>query len=443
MYSKVFEWRPGYDQNLILKNIRELRKESPTGVAFEATKLGMWFSILKTAITPCPTMGLSFDTAERLKRSCLRKAIFDGGAHCLNGDKFLNYCDRIFNKFTSSDPKNYLIYFEITYSGPPLFRQLKNEWAVVKWAPSPNSTFMRTAIKARQRLLTDHSNDYDLNKNSLSPILVEVNAHKIPQAFDQANDSIDLVRGILNLVANLQMLPRIENLSNSPHAINRVRIGPAHTLHSEDGTLATPLYWYEPFWSHRVQPLRFSNDPKVVRAMVKNEWKRIHFHRLSRHLRHSIIRYCRALDQHDPNLSLLNIWSAIEFTIGSQNSRHDTIVRRLERIYSDRTEARQVLLHLRHLRNDSAHSGTRIDGEDSSYILYHGEQVLNDLISFLLNDGKFLIHAGEIAEFLDLADSNTELDDSRSKLERRAILIKNAKLFGPNRPFYFQLARHG
>jgi hypothetical protein len=74
--------------------------------------------------------------------------------------------------------------------------------------------------------------------------LAKVSARTPSAAFEEGQQSIDLLRGLWNYLLNFGTFPLFP--VDIPMAINRILPAPLHTLHASDGSLMPDVFWYEP-----------------------------------------------------------------------------------------------------------------------------------------------------------------------------------------------------
>ena len=113
----------------------------------------------------------------------------------------------------------------------------------------------------------------------------------------------------------------------------------------------------------------------------------------------NLLAYCRALDLHEADASLLGLWQVLEKLMGTD--RYDDLIDRLARIFRDHADARLIANHVRLRRNQTVHT-TRSISEEADAILLQAETMAGQaLFFFLRNAGKFR-NLAEIHSFLDL-----------------------------------------
>lgn len=196
----------------------------------------------------------------------------------------------------------------------------------------------------------------------------------------------------------------------APHAVNKFRRGPFHSIHHPDGSLATETFWYEPRWEHKTPSVKFK-DPPDYRRSIQRWWRMLQCSPMRDFISDTLLRYCRALDLHEADAALLGIWQVLEKLMGTD--RYDLLIDRLVRIFRDHADARLIAGHIRLRRNQTVHSAHSISREADA-ILAQAETLASQAIFFYLkNAGKFQsLH--EIHDFLDLP-----LDQERLKRNQK------------------------
>ena len=201
-----------------------------------------------------------------------------------------------------------------------------------------------------------------------------------------------------------------------PHAFNRFRVGPYRTVHKPDGTLATETFWYEHRWLHETPLVKF-DKVKKFRSNLQKWWAKLQQNPLKPHIKQGLLRYCRALDLHDPEPSLTEMWGALETLTGTQREKGDLTVHRTVQLFIGRDEARQVANHIRVRRNSTVHAARTLYQHEADAILVHAETLASRVLFFCLEEGKRFTDRSEFYNFLDL-----KLD--AAKLKRTMALSK-------------------
>jgi hypothetical protein len=252
---KQFEWQRGFNRNLILGKLKEARKSD--GRSFDAGDYEFWLPVLSSAIG-------SNREAEPLKAKCISASLSDPSLKLNDPDAFIIRCEQEFEKLSQRKLTKFVLYTTVTYAGPKLIEWIADDNARIYWQPSLRGDFLRKARKAQEvQEFHRKANKVAAEDDALCPILVHVSAFDAFDAFERANDYIDRFRGMLNLLINSgNSINPFARLS-APHAVNRFRRGPFHSIHHPDGSLATETFWYEPRWAHNAPSVKFG-DPRIT-----------------------------------------------------------------------------------------------------------------------------------------------------------------------------------
>ena len=231
----------------------------------------------------------------------------------------------------------------------------------------------------------------------------------------KALDCLDLLRAFWNFYWNLRHPYR---MSSDPHPVNSILRGPFHTIHTDDGMLATEEFYYE----------QYKTKPPVPERRVATEWPKFHKFEtdLRRRLRQipyrdqlerSLRFYVRALDQSDYDQAFVGLWTTLELLTDTPMARYDVTVKRAAFVWEAHDYHQSVLSYLRQLRNITVHSDEF--GQDGESSVYQLKQYVEQLFKFhLFNRFRF----GSIAEACALLD----MPAGREELKGRVRLAQNA-----------------
>jgi len=253
---------------------------------------------------------------------------------------------------------------------------------------------------------------------------VHVNAYNIEHANEQAGNAIDKVRGLLNLIVNNSRMINPFARLTKPHAINKFRLGPYRTLHHPDGSLAAKMFWYEPRWSHEIESAKFKGDTNATNKSILKWWNMAVKNQLAPHISEGLLRYCRALDQHDTGAALLDLWSTLEFLTVTQNEKYDVTVSRIVRLFKDHNDARQIANHLKLRRNSTVHAAKNFDADEADVILLQAELLVSQALFFYMRYGNKFHNSGELVKFLNLTTDQDALKRDR-KIESLFLKYQN------------------
>jgi hypothetical protein len=195
---------------------------------------------------------------------------------------------------------------------------------------------------------------HDPNPKGYTAVVVSVQTRSPQEAFDRAMEELDYIRGLWNFAAN--RASREVFSSGVQRPINLFCLGQVHTLHDSAGKNAVESYWYNTGFVHYV-PIPGSNWG-IAKARGKKLRRLVSTSNYPADLRRIFIRYARALDGADYEVSFIKLWSLLEFLTDCGDGRYDALVRRCAFLFKEPEYQRQILQHLRERRNLFVHTAT-------------------------------------------------------------------------------------
>lgn len=278
---------------------------------------------------------------------------------------------------------------------------------------------VQAARQHRAKLYSDakFSLGFDLPTQYMD-VSVTVKARSPFEGAQHALDAIDLARATWNLALNRGKGWRIS--SGRPRPVNDILLCPFHTMHNEDGSLATESWWYDPGYSGPAQP--FTDRAKIDRLFTfsKKIRTRLSQSAYSDDLANALVRYVRALDAADLNDSFLRLWSILEFLTDSAFDPYKVAVRRAAFMFAERDYSVQVLTHLMNHRNRFVHAGTDTDEIES--LVYLLKRYVDALLMFHIGNSFNFESRASAAVFMDLPPSKLQIDE-------RIRRLRNARKF--------------
>lgn len=242
--------------------------------------------------------------------------------------------------------------------------------------------------------------------DELCCVRVRVKTRTIRAATEKALWSLDLVRGFWNYSYN-QLTRMRYAVGGREQPVNAILLGPIHTLHHINGSLATENYWYELDFS---QHTKVFNIEKHWPAIVN--WTTYIRHRLqligySEEICSLFVRYTRALDTVNHSVAFNKLWSVLEHLTGSVGNYDQLISRTIFLVKPDeRAYLCLVLEHLRDIRNGFVHDDKA--RRDTSQYVYQLKWFVEILFKYHLHYGKSHKTLKTACSFLDLPkDVNT------------------------------------
>lgn len=210
--------------------------------------------------------------------------------------------------------------------------------------------------------------------------------------------------------------------------MNKILLGPTHTLHSVTGQLATQLWWQPlsyPAYFSSLNISQYSEEVFQFESFIRTRLKQSKY---KEQIEAAMIQYVEALDDINPNNSFLALWSLLERLTGTGiNDGHNVTVKRAAFLYEEAEYHTQILNHLRIQRNYSVHSGTTTT--ESEVILFQLKRYVEELIKFhILNKWGFMSFE-EAAMLLGKPTSRDELIQSETSMQENIEQTKkNIKL---------------
>ena len=256
-------------------------------------------------------------------------------------------------------------------------------------------------------------------------VKVATKGRSIHEAADNALNALNLLRGLWSLFATFgSWSMNVGQMSRKPLGV--IHTGPIHTLHNCTGKLVENIYWYDPDFT-KDRPI-FSGNEKWAKIENKRQsaMKRLAVHDYRQELEELLIRYAVALDQMNPDLAFLQMWSILEKITDTIGANYDETIRRTVWLYSkeSRLIARDRLESLRYQRNQYVHSGkTTNHGDQIAYLIK--DFIDPHLLKLIVNPFKIRSFA-EYGEFLAMPTDLAALEERRRKLVRAIRMQREA-----------------
>jgi hypothetical protein len=233
--------------------------------------------------------------------------------------------------------------------------------------------------------------------NNYSFIRLKIQERNKFSATQTAFDRLDLARSIWNLCLNGGKIPIIWE-SNRP--LNRISLGPFHTLHNQDGSSATEdTIWYDPNYNKPAKPEHFLDIQKTIRPFERKIIPKINNSPYSKTIKDFLIRYNRALDQPILENCFLQLWSLLESLTASSgtNSNNKNVVDRIAFLSAEPQYEREILDAMREKRNIIVHQSTK---DEIHTLAFQAKFFAEKMLFFHINNSKKFSCLEEAGEFL-------------------------------------------
>lgn len=252
--------------------------------------------------------------------------------------------------------------------------------------------------------------------SNYSSIVAKVLARTPNDAISIAIDDLDYIRGILSFFANPGMSMSF-NL-NKRKSINKIRLGGLHSVHDSTGEIASQQFWYESDYEPHPPFIFPSENIKLIRMKIRKIIKRIEQMKGGAKLRDGIIRYVRALDEHNKDHVIIKLWGALEATAG-EGDKSELIIRRCSYIFKEQELVKQILEVAKIYRNRNVHGD--FSSNTADLLVYKLQTIFTHLILFYIGS----------KDLVSLTEANSFLDSplAAGDLERKIFLLKKAVKF--------------
>lgn len=399
-------WKKQFDPSQLAQYIEENRTVDGSGrVSFEPFRFTEHEVLLYSMLEFADSIP-EVDARRMVHQAILKTA--EKGAVTANA--LLAAVNRLEKDYSARPLERYVMITSLSLGQFASLRRCRFGNTIIIFEPSAPPRYQRAASHltalARETLFADPPTDYLSTR-------VHVSARSEFQAAQEALETLDLARGIWNWFYNSRQLVRISGGRRSP--VNKIVLGPVHTLHRPTGKLATETWWYE---SGYCGPVRVHNPSVDLESMYKflaRVRKRLAQCQYRQITEEAIVRYTRALDLQDWEAAFLKLWSVLELLTDSSRERSEVTVRRTAFIFEDRQSALEVLKHLRDYRNRFVHA----DVSDSRIetCLYQLKNFIEALLSFHLRSKYRFESIEEVARFLDLPSDRLTLESGLTMLK--------------------------
>lgn len=406
IYTKWKDYKRNLKPEIILEKIEKEKKTQPDGsVSFDL------FEYQNNASSLYSMIEFPENSISTKNISLLKQAIdISAKAGIINKDTVLQELNKLF-ELEALKPTiiyNILTSISIDYQLPP--EGIKIGSTYIKFFSEFPPEFV-----SRKETLKFVKSELELEHSGYTKVIVQVKAKSEVEAINIALDDLDLLRAFLSIYSNHMIILRLGNDSFSP--INKVRLGQIHTIHKSSGEIINPEhYWYEPTFS--LNEVHFIKEQKKIGVMKQIDFLVCNFNncKYNKKLKHSLLRYVRAFDERNYNVSLLEVWGSLEYLTASDKNNKDDVIKRCSFIFEEHEYHKQILEHLREFRNESVHVGIKND-EVKNYC-YQLQFYFAELILFHLERFKLFKSLDYVNQLLVHSSNLEELNKKKDLLEK-------------------------
>lgn len=412
------KWKDGYDPQSISRRMEACKAFDSFGnLKFDGHK----FDELRLLLYDSLSFPDYIPEIEALR--IVRQAIFSvGRSREITAPRLIAAVARDVSAYEKLPPKKFVLISSFSAVTTRPLGRIRIRESIVDFPPRLPQRYRAarlSAISRAQSILR-----IEIPRNYLT-VRTRMSARSITEAVYKAIDTIDIVRAIWNWHFNRPSLGRM-TLLGPREPVNRILLGPLHTLHIESGELATETLYYEPGFNRSAALFNISRDQRLwefYRAVRKCLAQCKYRDQMER----ALIRYVRALDESSWTTSLQKLWGLLEFLTHSTNGDNDVTIRRTIFVCDDPDYNRQVLNALRTRRNRYIHVD-EASSEMEIYI-YQLKRYVEWLIEFHLGNKFRFGSMEEAAKLLDCPFSDIDLKKRIGKAKHQISLAQKAREF--------------
>ncbi|MDN3923226.1 hypothetical protein [Roseateles violae] len=391
-------WKNGFDIPVVLDRLFSLSKEHHIH-SLDADSLVI-FTVLRSMLN-FPQDFSSETRLELVSKGC-EAAV---KAKAKDPEAFIRHVRAAVKVYGKRSLVTHVMYTSITVTSDSLLTSTMVGDVSIKFLKA-----MPKVVKAQRQRFFDRNGHWlaVAHEPKMKAVRAEVEARSMEDAAEKCLAAVDLLRGIWNF---LKTPPWRITFGGPRKPINAVFLGPIHTFHNSAGELESEQFWYEPSLQRDTPLLQL--DAKAaetlktgakIRAMLRK-------HAYRDAMESAFVRYARAMDSIDLDMTIQKLWSLLEFLTDTGMASYDKTIRRVRFLSGDERFTGQVLEHLRRYRNRSVHGG-HSEGDVESEV-YQVKRYVDAMIRYhLVNQFKFSSMA-QACEMLDLPPDETQL---KSKL---------------------------
>lgn len=409
------------DKGIVKSITSELEKiKKINGVTGEVSlhnpfRLDDWLTVLIN------TTPMSKEIPGLEKKRIIYKAIFEAGRKGkITIDSLSQEISALQSNYLKTVPLPYVLVTSLSlesFQVPP--KKTRFEGSTVTFSHDLPRSFQKDRISQEEQwkssLFKEVPKDYIY-------VRVRVSARSENEAVDTALDCLELLRGIWNFYFNWKHSGE-RSIPWRPKPLNKITLGPLHTLHRTSGKLATENVWYDPSYKYPLKTILlkdrslFDFEKNVRKCLAASYYGEI--------LKDAVRRYGRALDYHDWNVAFMKLWNVLEFLTKTKNADYKITIRRAAFILKDKHFHTHILNHLRNYRNNLMHAD--VDNSEIETYVYQLKRYVEALLKFHLWYKPRFKSIQEAATFLDQA---TDINVLNSKID----MLKSAKKFLTYKP---------
>lgn len=330
-------------------------------------------------------------------------------------DKIIKEIKKIERNYLRQTEKRYVLCTSISFKYCDKIKRKRINDTIITFSRYLPTKYTKHIKKIRDisswLIDTRHDEEYTIVKVFANAPTPEVAALK-------ALESLNYLIGLWNLFLNYQKMSPIINISNKG-PINKLILGPLHTIHLPNGKLASDNFWWSPINLQAFGPYPTNNNEtkrmlhfeKLFRDKINSLPKNKKLHEYKDKIIWAIKEYSNALDSRDKYVAFLKLWTVLEVMTASVGNYKKT-ANRASFLFEDTNFHKMVLEHLRHIRNSLVHKN---DSKES--IEYNLSQLKRYVEKVILMHWKMISRSHSFYKTIEFLDLPADLPELKNRIK--------------------------
>lgn len=309
--------------------------------------------------------------------------------------KVLASATRLEDAYLASPTREWTVLTSLSITSPPRAFRFRLLDATIK----THRRLTPALVAARGSMPSDAARRLPNQPDDYTWLTAALRARSPHEAAEKGLLAIDAIRGIWSYLSDIDTWTLLSSGLLAP--LNRIRLGPVHTMHLSEGSLVDEPLSYDPYFE-RLSPA-FSvrgGWPSFTRSERRLRM-RLTTLQYGRDLTRAFAAYAQALDAKNRELCLVKLWAVLESLTATGPDRAEQTVKRSVFLLSDRESSRTLLQHVRDQRNAIAHGGHV--ASDLNGAAMQLRRFVQHVFAFHLEVGQRYSSIEEAGEFLGLA----------------------------------------
>ena len=408
------QWRKDYNPSLPLAKLDADKKINSKGEV-EYTD-GSFEDCLELL---CSSVKLSCDLLEDTARGFVYQAVHAAAkANKLNQAYVLREISRREEEYKKKPTFRFVMAGCISIKSRKKLAPIRSPECALKFGRDVPKAVLKEELRYQRIFLQAESREFP---RDYLRFIVSIPGKSDSEAGWQALDTLDYYRALWNLRLNSRSYWRMSSGAADP--VNRIVLGPLQTLFKADSTLIEDKWWHDRGYRGPQKVFDVTEAWRDLRRYDTRARARIKVSPCKDMIADALLRYVRALDGRDYESVFLKLWSLLELLTQSITDDKKVTIRRAAFVWKDYQFNKEILLHLRDIRNNTVHLDRF--GVRGEAVVYQLKRYVEAMLDFHIASGNKFKSGEEIKHFLDL-DPNPPSLNKRRRLITRGIKFRSS-----------------